>query len=352
MVPYIHDSLKNRILKEIKPFDKFHQIESTFSYIQKSNLGIGDLNLTKNEKAYKGFLRMKKKQEPELHSTNKNLGEFKNNDKLGITPFSHDSLNSGNDDNNSDNNNNNNNNGSDIPTLNVHSAYDSHVEIKNEDISPERMDTSQPVPPLPNEGECIFKYKLVDALMKIPILYAYVKDKKKEKQIGACKQDVYSVWFVSVKDYNNFLPVLATLYGFLPLLLVIFIVISYILTFNKTLLFMICIVLTQIIFNDMILKNIFKSQRPLNSALDSYGMPSGHSVLSIGLYSFLFVHFLKKTKTFISWLTIILASILLLPIPWSRVAIEDHSVYQVCTGSFLGLVIGLLYYFIQIKYFR
>jgi len=151
--------------------------------------------------------------------------------------------------------------------------------------------------------------------------------------------------------------------------------------------------------NEIILKNIWRQPRPEKSCLYSCGFPSGHSVMSIGFFTLMFLDAAYRVKpsipldvesarvhvksmgmvgrrnTFMgwtlrewmvadlrTWATIIPLSashtiaqfdfvtfafwwgVLLLPVPFSRVVLNDHFPIQVITGSFIGFVEAGVYF--------
>lgn len=93
--------------------------------------------------------------------------------------------------------------------------------------------------------------------------------------------------------------------------------------------------------------------RPCGSCVSTQGMPSGHSVSSIGLSMWIllelyFGYALKwPIKTKIAWSILYLA--IFLPVPYSRVYLGDHSELQVVIGSALGIVFAIIYFlFLQL----
>mmetsp|Transcript_10793 Transcript_10793/g.23817 ORF Transcript_10793/g.23817 Transcript_10793/m.23817 type:complete len:1114 (+) Transcript_10793:450-3791(+) len=120
---------------------------------------------------------------------------------------------------------------------------------------------------------------------------------------------------------------------------------------------------------------LVESQRPHLSCNVTCGMPSGHCVLAVGLLTYLILDawhrvwprsvslecaplaFATATSEWpflegdvITGSTFVLKvsywSLLLLPIPWSRLKLYDHSPFQVDIGCFLGLTLGVLWFFL------
>jgi len=104
------------------------------------------------------------------------------------------------------------------------------------------------------------------------------------------------------------------------------------------------------LFMTFFLKKLIRQPRPYGSCLTSCGMPSGHSIMSIGIAVFLllelFTRSLQKSRQSRTTLYIFTGFIvvLLFPVPWSRVQLHDHSVAQVLVGTAVGVVVGVLYF--------
>lgn len=129
-------------------------------------------------------------------------------------------------------------------------------------------------------------------------------------------------------------------------------------------------VILVIILSEVLWKQVDPESRPDGSCLKSCGMPSSHAALSIGL---LFVVIANgtligfkpnnDTETPNSWKSIVYPTtgafatqgsyifiaflftwfIVLLPIPFARVILNDHSIQQVIVGSLIGLIQGVVW---------
>jgi len=102
------------------------------------------------------------------------------------------------------------------------------------------------------------------------------------------------------------------------------------------------------LINEM-LQSAFKEPRPSSSCLTSCGMPSGHSCYAVGLFVFVLLwdsvsrsiddmetaqdHRPQSRGQFAAYL-----AAALLPIPWSRVHLGDHTVSQVVVGAIVGII--------------
>eukprot|EP00300_Choanocystis_sp_HF-7_P041235 c7915_g1_i1.p1 GENE.c7915_g1_i1~~c7915_g1_i1.p1 ORF type:complete len:222 (-),score=31.05 c7915_g1_i1:36-662(-) len=101
-------------------------------------------------------------------------------------------------------------------------------------------------------------------------------------------------------------------------------------------------VITSALFNEAILKQIVKQSRPEGSCATSYGMPSGHSLVT---GEFLVWHWLSAILS-PRWvvrklLDIFVAGVLLLPILYSRVFLRFHTPSQVVIGFSLGAMVSV-----------
>eukprot|EP01132_Coremiostelium_polycephalum_P011220 gene11220-13745_t len=104
-----------------------------------------------------------------------------------------------------------------------------------------------------------------------------------------------------------------------------------------------------LLLNEAILKNIIKQKRPIESCACSYGMPSGHSLISTFLLFWIIFEFLydplvlnsklsKKQRYVYIGIAIVCFSV----VPYSRVYLKYHTVEQIIVGSCLGFVISIL----------
>jgi membrane-associated phospholipid phosphatase len=93
---------------------------------------------------------------------------------------------------------------------------------------------------------------------------------------------------------------------------------------------------------NIILKFTFKQKRPNNSINaniiydDKYGMPSGHA--QVVMSQLIVIAFYFKNKYLTS-----LALIQTLITLWQRYYTNQHTMNQLLIGSFIGIVVGLLF---------
>lgn len=104
------------------------------------------------------------------------------------------------------------------------------------------------------------------------------------------------------------------------------------------------------IINEGILKHAISQNRPIGSCIyfESYGMPSGHAATSIGTLVYMLLEIwidhpdwpLMKKKVLLS----VPALFFLLPVPFSRVYLNDHYRAQVGAGSAVGICLASLWF--------
>ncbi|GLE03286.1 hypothetical protein PINS_up012176 [Pythium insidiosum] len=90
--------------------------------------------------------------------------------------------------------------------------------------------------------------------------------------------------------------------------------------------------------------------RPCGSCIGVRGMPSGHSTNAIGLWLWVLLESLLGVGRLRRWsrrrvlLVIVLSAVVLVPVPFSRVYLGDHTPLQVGIGAADGAVLGVLYF--------
>ena len=100
-----------------------------------------------------------------------------------------------------------------------------------------------------------------------------------------------------------------------------------------------------VFINEILLKNYIAMPRPPASCLRSFGMPSGHSAVSMGLLIYMCLEIsIRRVETM--WKLGICSSlaVLLLPVPLSRIILQDHFPSQVMAGCALGAVTAVLWF--------
>eukprot|EP00435_Cladocopium_sp_Y103_P062692 s177_g24.t1 len=95
-----------------------------------------------------------------------------------------------------------------------------------------------------------------------------------------------------------------------------------------------------------ILKIIIQQPRPQGSCSISCGMPSGHTLVSVGTFVWIFmeVHYARLMDQRHKSIILAAAGLLLIPVGWSRVVFHDHSWSQVLVGAVVGSLVAVLWY--------
>jgi membrane-associated phospholipid phosphatase len=166
----------------------------------------------------------------------------------------------------------------------------------------------------------------------------------------------------------DFWQVISVLYGYVPWLLSLGIAILF-LIYRGTRELTVGLLVGLIAGINEVIKILVDQPRPQESCLSSRGMPSSHSAVAVGLFLFLVLDAAYRLKPlvnisdksscghsfnrmlkgmmilpfgylskglFASYLAI--WSVLLLPVPISRVVLHDHSPTQALAGSFVGMI--------------
>ena len=142
---------------------------------------------------------------------------------------------------------------------------------------------------------------------------------------------------ITVPDNTTVLQWLAIVWSFLPYLLGVLVTL-YVFCF-RTLFALLLLMAASVMVcvNEGIVKHLISQARPEGSCLTSKGMPSSHAMLSVGFWWYFHLELLMKPhltalhiwKPVHKAVVMVLVYLLLLPIPFSRVILEDHSWAQV-----------------------
>lgn len=182
---------------------------------------------------------------------------------------------------------------------------------------------------------------------------------------GPASQTFWSKSFFNFSlpiDKVGFWDVVFSFYGMVPYLAVIFAVGHLLVTWairrDRRILkwgiriLVLCFAIITTVIRAVIIKSLgdcTQCYRPCGSAAGVYGLPSGHSMASIGLCAWLLLEVWCGTRT-THWLkskqilTSVLLVLVFVPVPYSRVYLGDHTHLQVEVGSALGLVLGVAYF--------
>lgn len=99
-----------------------------------------------------------------------------------------------------------------------------------------------------------------------------------------------------------------------------------------------------VILNERVLKRIIQEPRPSGSASKSYGMPSGHCTSCYAWMIWCLVEIIvhPASSLGLTLFLIFLTIVVLGPVPYARVYLQDHTSRQVLVGMLVGSVLGVL----------
>jgi len=163
------------------------------------------------------------------------------------------------------------------------------------------------------------------------------------------------------------LNLIALLYGFLPFIVPASFFVAAIVTQRFIPVFAFVMSIVTSLINEVIFKPLLKDPRPTRSAHRHLGkdgkwemkpgMPSGHvlnatcilvwAVLEVGLRGPGFDH----DHSFLTAGWIVAIIVLMAPVPWARWYNGDHSLNQCLVAASLGIVVGVLAYYLRVTYF-
>uniref|UniRef100_A0A0G4HH25 Phosphatidic acid phosphatase type 2/haloperoxidase domain-containing protein n=1 Tax=Chromera velia CCMP2878 TaxID=1169474 RepID=A0A0G4HH25_9ALVE len=170
------------------------------------------------------------------------------------------------------------------------------------------------------------------------------------------KTTAYACFSVTIRRPVTPLSAVAVAYSFLPYLVCLSFFVWFFLREQIYPLWGLATFLMISVICEVCFKNIFKEPRPENSAVRSYGMPSSHSATCVAVLVWTFLEFLVPLDGISPPLSagakagiLCLTTALMLPIPWARWYIEDHSLKQVLVGSALGVFFGALGFWARVS---
>ncbi|OWY99457.1 Phosphatidic acid phosphatase [Phytophthora megakarya] len=158
-------------------------------------------------------------------------------------------------------------------------------------------------------------------------------------------------------DSVTFWEVVCTVYSMVPYLVLIAIIAEALIRsrcYTRVFAILLPIILT--VLNTVILVKVLgecdECPRPAGSCLVSNGMPSGHATNAIGLWTWVVLESIVGVGERVRrWsiqrkaVAVFFATIILIPVPYSRYFLGDHTALQVAIGSADGFVLGVAYFF-------
>jgi len=207
-------------------------------------------------------------------------------------------------------------------------------------------------------------------LIKESEVHSEDSDSELEQNGGPYKQKYACLQVTFRRPVQNFLDVVALIYGFLPFVVPVVFLISFIAWFPQKIgLYGFAVSITCMIMNELIFKPIVKDPRPTRSAnkfLDKNdnkwkmkpGMPSGHvlNATTIMIWSLMEVslkgpgwdvdHFIQTEL----WLLGIV--VLMAPVPWARWWNQDHTLNQCLVAMAIGVPLGALAYILRVNFIQ
>eukprot|EP01064_Diplonema_japonicum_P018196 TRINITY_DN2688_c0_g1_i1.p1 TRINITY_DN2688_c0_g1~~TRINITY_DN2688_c0_g1_i1.p1 ORF type:complete len:269 (+),score=38.69 TRINITY_DN2688_c0_g1_i1:104-808(+) len=135
---------------------------------------------------------------------------------------------------------------------------------------------------------------------------------------------------------------IAVAYSFVPWLVALTIIGGAVVRRTSTLMAGLCYVTVMVICNEILVKRNFPQSRPMGSCLVSPGMPSSHSLLSIGLLVWFLLEYTHNSCVKSWWA--VAALLILAPVPPSRIILQDHSIEQAVAGSLLGSASAMTFF--------
>jgi len=182
------------------------------------------------------------------------------------------------------------------------------------------------------------------------------------------------------QDPGQMIFAICVFYSYLPYLVVLWGTLVLLMRRGTRELSFCALILCTYIFSDVIVKRILSEPRPERSCLDSCGMPSSHSAISMGLFTLVWIDVLLRAypslgrsaerclhvsqvrlfyaENFTMWRhgdvdemfswrlvvgKLVNWTVILLPVPFSRIVLRDHTPKQVLVGSCLGISVVVVW---------
>ena len=168
----------------------------------------------------------------------------------------------------------------------------------------------------------------------------------------------FSVLQVTIRRPFTVFSLLAILWSLFPYVVPLFVILSFMRNLAVGivngqspfsghcgfLLFFILLAISGVLLNEHVLKRMFQEPRPAASASKSYGMPSGHSTNCYAWMVWILMEILLHPSSSggLNLFLIVFDLVVLGPVPYARVYLQDHTPKQVMVGGSIGSVLGLV----------
>lgn len=167
-----------------------------------------------------------------------------------------------------------------------------------------------------------------------------------------------SILQVTIRRPFTVLSLMAIAWSLLPYVVPVFTILSFVrymaiaiargqsITggYSGFLLFYLLLAISGVLLNEKVLKRIIQEPRPPGSASTSYGMPSGHATNCYAwlVWCLLELWTSRAHSEGLTWFLVLLAVMVLGPVPYARVYLQDHTKKQVLVGCLVGSLIGVV----------
>lgn len=188
-------------------------------------------------------------------------------------------------------------------------------------------------------------YKFIILLISL-VLFLFLAEDVFNKDIVKCDIIGYSIIKSFINSSNTQVMKVITWFGSATCLILLTIILFIVLK-NKITGFLIAINLVIVTILNQLLKFVLQRPRPDDYRLideSGYSFPSGHSMVSVALYGIIVYTIYKNVKNkYVKWISIVLLSLLVLLIGFSRIYVGVHYFTDVVGGFTLGLVVLIIY---------
>jgi len=198
----------------------------------------------------------------------------------------------------------------------------------------------------PPPGSCAEKGNALSWSLVVFLLLAAVSlySIRKVENADYCEYGTPLPGDVTAPNSPSIMECVAIGYGFLPYLCGAGCFLVLVVRRSLWPLSLLMMALLIVVINEFVFKKLLSEDRPSESCISTKGMPSSHSMLSIGFFAYFHIEvFCKANLTSTSrWscsdkmLLLTACWILLLPVPFTRVMLNDHSWSQVGYGAVIG----------------